>query len=323
MPLEILTQLPFFLHSLDDLYALLRTSRLFHHVCTTSRAKLPPTSKLDRRMVLIGTARQLAEWAGENHSNEQRLKQAMESGSSGLLELANQVALLDLRDTCYLQQARKTIIQPLADLLLFDCGKCGTQKFYQRHCTDITTALCDFVTYFDFLLCDVDRGVDKGSGKALLGAEICHRWVSTCIHDVGPQEDQHGLSPKQQLRNWTNLRSCHKLSKSVLDFFPLRVLALLPAHRCQNSRTCMILLCMKLFRYGGLVLLKIVFHEKLGDARELNQLSDHLEVVVTEARDSMEHVFAPNTSEAVRDNSCNGQRVCQGNCGQWHRCRWF
>jgi len=84
LPMEILSQIPYMLDSIDDLYALLSTSRLFYQACAGTSAKLAPSRKMDKRLTLAGTVRQVADWAVESPSNRIRFANTLETGGHSL-----------------------------------------------------------------------------------------------------------------------------------------------------------------------------------------------------------------------------------------------
>lgn len=132
LPMEILIQLPHFLDNLDDLYALLSTSRLFHRACFGTSAKLPVGPKTDVRLALAGTARQVADWASRCQPNNYKLRNAFENGQPGLQRLAYEVARLSLEEIRVLHVAKRDVIQPLAVKLKQQCVSCEQGKFYRK-----------------------------------------------------------------------------------------------------------------------------------------------------------------------------------------------
>lgn len=129
--MEILCQLPYMLDSIDDLYALLSTSRIFYQACAGSSAKLAPSRSMEKRLTLAGTARQLADWAVESPSHRTKFAKALEKGSSGMMLLAFRVARFNLSEVRALHEANKTVITPLAEKLLRTCTMCSVGKFYK------------------------------------------------------------------------------------------------------------------------------------------------------------------------------------------------
>lgn len=70
LPAELVASLPNYLHSLDDLYSLIDTSRIFYNTCANTFATLPPTfvKKYGQNLLfphshllLASTARQIAD----------------------------------------------------------------------------------------------------------------------------------------------------------------------------------------------------------------------------------------------------------------------
>lgn len=131
LPMEILSQLPYMLDSIDDLYALLSTSRIFYQASAGTSAKLAPSRRVERRLTLAGTARQVADWAVKSPYNEVNFRCALEEGSPGMLELAFEVARFDLSEIRALHEAKKNVINPLAEKLKRDCTMCEEGRFYR------------------------------------------------------------------------------------------------------------------------------------------------------------------------------------------------
>ena len=131
LPMEILCQLPYMLDSIDDLYALLSTSRIFYQACAGSSAKLAPSRSMEKRLTLAGTARQIADWAVQSTSHRTRFTYILEKGSPGMLQLAFKIARFNLSEIRALHDSKKTIITPLAEKLLRDCTLCQIGRFYK------------------------------------------------------------------------------------------------------------------------------------------------------------------------------------------------
>jgi len=58
LPMEILAPLPYLLYRVDNLYALLGTSRMFYLACAGTSAKLAPSRRMDKRLTLADTVDQ-------------------------------------------------------------------------------------------------------------------------------------------------------------------------------------------------------------------------------------------------------------------------
>lgn len=211
LPLEILSQIPYGLENLDELYALLCTSRLFYQICSKTPAKLALSSKLDSRLAVIGTARQIADWAVESQQNREKVGSAISGGNAGLLALAVEVARLRLDDVRALHRAQKSVIQPLALVIEKNCRECGQKRFFQRHCMSVETALYDFVTYCELFFHDINCNFYRASATAFLGAQMRRDWISKCVYDLSYQrrEDEVRKFRTQRLRDLENLLCLH------------------------------------------------------------------------------------------------------------------
>ena len=226
LPMEILSKLPYLLGNLDDLYALLSTSRLFYQACAGSRVKLPIGPATEKRLTLAGTARQLAEWAAESQENKARLRAAIGNGSNSLLRLSATVARLDLDEMRTLHEAKKNIICPLVGKLQGDCGKCGQGSYYKKHCLDFTTALYDFIIYCELFYHDVASILYDDSTRLALGRSMRFHWIHNCLRDVDYHGCRRSVLRNRRLRDLENLFSCpdlavvEKFCDTMMDLIP-------------------------------------------------------------------------------------------------------
>ena len=219
LPMEILSQLPHFLDNLDDLYALLSTSRLFYHACAGTSAKLPPSPTTDKRLTLAGTARQVADWAVQSQEHRDKLWSAIEDGNYGLLRLASEVARMSLDGIRALHGAKLEIINPMVENLRKQCQKCGQGKFHKKHCLDFTTALYDFVTYCELFHHDVVSWLYKDSAINPLGLLMRLHWISRCLPDGTYKNHRSPVPKRRRLRDLTNLCECGGLDMRTIDLF--------------------------------------------------------------------------------------------------------
>lgn len=278
LPIEILIQLPHMVNNLDDLYSLLSTCRLFYRACAAAFAKLPPGQKVDRRLTMAGTARQVANWATESEENKGNLQRAILQGSDGLLQLTLRIARLGLDDMRELHKARKAVVGPLANKLQENCEMCGEGRFYKKHCTDITTALYDFVTYCELFFRDIHSFFDEASAKSPLGESMRLDWISHCVHDVSYQGYRRKSLRNQRFRNLQNLLTCH-------DFSLMTFYIVLPAvHHLHpptvNSRNQLSRHLSVLFSHQGMTTLDMLLHKKLTNSVEQNRLLEDFSAVV-------------------------------------------
>ena len=116
LPSDILNLLPAYLHSITDLSALLSTCRALYGARSSPTVNLSPVLPElhgqpllpHPRLILAGTARQLADWAVLSPSNRTTLYDALLEGNDGLLRLAQQVARVSLM-TCIFYTNANTI----------------------------------------------------------------------------------------------------------------------------------------------------------------------------------------------------------------------
>ena len=132
LPSDIINILPLHLHSITDLYALLSTCRALHNAWAFSEVRLLPIlSKLHGlsllpphpRLILAGTARQVADWAVLSHTNRAILHKALLDGNEGLLKLSEQVARVSLRDMRSLHDLKYNLLNRLTRIVDCEAGR--------------------------------------------------------------------------------------------------------------------------------------------------------------------------------------------------------
>lgn len=162
LPAELIASLPNYLHSLDDLYSLIRTSRFFYNTCANTFATFPPIFAKKNgqdllppypQLLLAGTARQIADWAVQSERNRQKLYDVITAGNEELLDLAVQASRLSLDDVHALHKAKIDIVNPLNHVLDLDCGP----KLYWKYDIDAATTpktTCEVVAWvlYDYLI---------------------------------------------------------------------------------------------------------------------------------------------------------------------------
>ena len=111
------------LHSLVDLYALMRASRRLHRICSTSKARLRPRFQhADGRylfpphpyLLLSALAPRITDWAVESKANMSMLRTTMKGGGESLLYLATQVSKLTLEDARRVHATKANLLEPIA-----------------------------------------------------------------------------------------------------------------------------------------------------------------------------------------------------------------
>jgi hypothetical protein len=196
LPAELIASLPNYLHSLDDLYSLISTSRIFYHTCANTFATFPPTfaKKYGQNLLpphphllLAGTARQIADWAVQNERNRQKLYDAITRRNEGLQDLAVQIARLSLNDVRALHQAKMDIVNPLSRVLDLECGR---QRYRDDEasssstfCDDVDQTLYNYLIYCELFHHSVDAALDPSLNIVPLSTELRLHWIEQCMPD--------------------------------------------------------------------------------------------------------------------------------------------
>ena len=193
LPAELIANLPTYLHSLDDLYSLISTSRIFYHTCANTVATFPPTfaKKYGQNLLpphphllLAGTARQIADWAVQNERNRQKLYNAITRRNEGLQDLAVQIARLSLNDVRTLHQAKIDIVNPLSRVLDLECGR---QRYRDDEassfCDEVDQALYNYLIYCELFHHSVDAALDPSLNIVPLSTELRLHWIEQCMPD--------------------------------------------------------------------------------------------------------------------------------------------
>ncbi|MCJ1374040.1 hypothetical protein MMC20_005270 [Loxospora ochrophaea] len=211
LPVDIVSILPNYLCSLQDLYSLLQTCRTLKKACESSKARLPPDfPKLygqhllppHPHLLLAGTVRQVADWAVGNNSNRVELLEALKGGNEGLLHLAVKVSRFSLSDVRILHGASLEVINRLYRTLDLECGQGERQRmreqaeseapngdvgdWWQRMtvCEDVARSLYNFWIYCELFHHNVDKASKPDLDIEPLSDETREDWFGYCVPDV-------------------------------------------------------------------------------------------------------------------------------------------
>jgi len=235
LPPELLVLLPNYLYSLDDWYALIRTSRCFYSLCTETHATFPPVFAKEYGqhilpphplLLLAGTVRHVGDWAVKSDENQKKLWEAIRCGNEGLLELATDVARISVPDVRALVRAKYSVFNPLVRTLDFEIGQ-GQRKRYDEHevrgkmgkryemledggvkeqdsrltvCEDVETALYSYWIYCELFHHNVDAcylpSLPHGTDQPKpLSAQMRHHWMFHCMPDLNSVGPHCELEP--------------------------------------------------------------------------------------------------------------------------------
>lgn len=203
LPVELVSEVEKHLGNLQNRCALSSTSRQFYRICRHSSVKLPIGPNADVRFVLASSARQISDWASSSETNKEQLRAAIDGGESGLCDLAFEVARFGLEEVQAIYQAKKSIIEPLAEKLNAECEKVGVRKSHNQQCKDITTALWDYVTYCELFHNDIRGRFYEDSFALALGAGMRRLWASKCLCRAPGHQHRPGAGQRVgQKRQW-------------------------------------------------------------------------------------------------------------------------
>ncbi|KAL9119618.1 MAG: hypothetical protein Q9187_003829 [Circinaria calcarea] len=253
LPAELLELLPYRLSSLQDLYSLLRTCRVFYRVCESSKATLPPAfPKLHGQsllpphphLLLAGVARQVADWAVQSDENRAELYETLLLGNEGLLNLATQVARLSLEDIRTLYAAKGDLLHPLIKMVDREAGheRFKLESLRQgidlspwdclNGCENPEIALLNYWIYCELFHHNVDHFLAQDrlqNSSQPLSNESRLRWFTYCVPDGGNQQrpDWSHINEYQQCDQtemWT-CRSFVTRLRTLVQFWSPAVLS--------------------------------------------------------------------------------------------------
>ena len=192
LPPELISLLPNYLSSLDDWYALIRTSRYFYNACANTTARFPavfqerdgrPFLRPHPHMLLSGIARQIGNWAVQSDANLNSLWKALDTGNVGLLALGAQVARLSVQDIRGLHSDKIEVVKPLAERVHRELriqGLMRRRPFMPG--LQATPELCVFnhVIYSELFHHAIDRILGR-DGDQFIPPPIRHKWIELCM----------------------------------------------------------------------------------------------------------------------------------------------
>lgn len=239
LPPEIVALLPDYLHSLDDLYSLLHTSRTFYRCCALTRARLsPPFAKKHGQhllsphplLILAGTARQIGEWAVSSKEGRQELWDSIDGGVDRLAELSSRIAHLSLDDVRALHRVKFDIINPMTAQLDLEEGHGQRQRYrddseiehasWWTICEDVERTIYNYLIYCELFYLDVRKVYDNSLELEPLGPEFRQHWMSYCMPDSNfPFHHPRPTPDECQLLDFSQLIQCsnfiNRLSKVI------------------------------------------------------------------------------------------------------------
>lgn len=214
-PTEIICELPQYFNDLDDLYAFLKTCRLFNNACACTPVKLPMSKAMDKRFVIAGSARQLSDWAAQSKDHKDWLHEAIQKRDDSLLKLSFEVCRFGLKEIRALHEEQENIVKPLATKLRGDCIKCENTKWHQKHCLNIETALWDFVAYCNLFRHDIASNFSEASAQLAVGFDIRQRWTWTYLRGANEYSKSRPSGMNRRQLGLINMFKCHQFQQEA------------------------------------------------------------------------------------------------------------
>ena len=192
LPRDLLVLIPYYLHTLQDLYALIRTSRCFYRLCSDTKAKYRPSFRCQDavfalpphpHLLLSAIARQIADWAVQNEDNRERLWHAIYSAPvfdpNGLLSLGEEVAYLGLQDVRALHQTKLEIVDPISRIIDQEIGPGSRHPLDStKICEHPQQAMYNFIIYCELFHHSIEDAYGQlAPGIEPLSTKLRQHWI--------------------------------------------------------------------------------------------------------------------------------------------------
>ena len=161
----------------------------------SSNAALPPVfPKLHGQsllsphpnLLIAGTARQIADWAVQSVNNRSELYGKLLRGNEGLVELAENVTRLTLKEIKALYAVKRDILYELTRIIETENGGESMPELVYSVCQDPELALLNWWIYCDLFHHDIDYSYRRSRISqriAPLKSAIRGRWLAYCMPD--------------------------------------------------------------------------------------------------------------------------------------------
>ncbi|ESK94725.1 hypothetical protein Moror_14220 [Moniliophthora roreri MCA 2997] len=134
LPFEVLCSLPLYIRNIEDFNEASSTCSILYRAFSTATpntilrlaAASSPTF-FTPHLLIAATARQVSDWALQSSSNTEALREALQGGTDGLLNLCVEKAGLTLDDLRRLHLARFSLVNPSSDKI----DKMAGDQWYQ------------------------------------------------------------------------------------------------------------------------------------------------------------------------------------------------
>ncbi|KAJ7644323.1 hypothetical protein FB45DRAFT_897535 [Roridomyces roridus] len=192
LPAELLIDFPQYLHSLEDLLSLFSTCRTLYNACSNPDPKIIPhlAAQSGRvffrphpHLLILATARQVADWAVQADDRRYRLEVAIHGGVDKLLELALDVAQLTMDDIRRLYTYKCDVLNPLNRQLDVAAGPSSSPSPLTV-CNDPETALLSWAIYGELFHHSYDLLFQPLPELKPLSSLIRYKWFVYCMPDA-------------------------------------------------------------------------------------------------------------------------------------------
>ncbi|OBZ78543.1 hypothetical protein A0H81_00408 [Grifola frondosa] len=238
LPLDILTLIPEHFESLDDLHAIILTSRalyfanssptpsLIRHLATSPHSGIQPYPHL----FIAIKARVLADWAVQSAANRKSLHAAIITGGpQGVLDLALSISPLTLEDLTFLRTARLTVLDPAIEILEPMCGNIDDilDPDYETACSNVPLSMVNYWIYCDLFYHTIAAPVLCRAARVRAPVPLSNntrlKWVYQFLPDCPKRSD---VDEEYELLNMR-----HFLQEGLLEILPKQVVTMPPAYR--------------------------------------------------------------------------------------------
>jgi len=244
LPSDIISLLPTYFHSITDLYALLSTCRALYNVFAFSEVRLPPIlPRLYGRpllpphphLILVGTARQVADWATASRGNRAVLYESLLEGNCGLFKLSQKVARVSLKDMRDLNNLKYSLLNPLTRTVDVEGGPEMVREegndpdnYSWTIVRDPDIALLNYWIYCELFHHNVDEilthSTRTSSQPKALDLKTRRRWIAYCMPDINNHRNRYWTEIKDiELLSQTHMWDCcdtfTRREKALLEFF--------------------------------------------------------------------------------------------------------
>jgi hypothetical protein len=191
LPPKLLSNLPRYLHTIEDLCSLFSTCRTLYRTCANPNPKI--ISRLAANsgriffrphphLLIAATARQVADWAVKHDDRRFLLEEAIQGGVDKLLKLAIEVSELTMDDIRRISAYKCDVLNPLNRKIDVAAGPASTGPM--TVCNDPETTLLSWVIYGELFHHTLELVYLPLPQYKPLSSIIRYKWFVYCMPDV-------------------------------------------------------------------------------------------------------------------------------------------